>query len=253
MCANGHAATVSTEANVQVKDPAAFAADLAELKQALQARRVDPVCMAYMAVRRHAAGAGLIAVLRQVEAALGPPTLPAIVSAFSHRRCFMCQDGTSPCPTCKGTGMIDRFNCPACDGLGAEPCTFCLGTGWNDRAQVPPELKKFVHARQIAHVEKDIQSLPRLTHQLRQLGPAVPAEVRRKTAAWLFRLQGRLANLAATEPGSELAGRYGPLAAECGGLIEGLRSHTPSAGDSATIPADDGDGEIPLPAVEEQS
>ena len=205
------------------KDPEGFSQAMEQLRLAVEGRRVEPICTSYLLLRRAASGMSLLGLLKAVQPSLSDTSLSAVVSAFAHRQCFMCQDGASICRTCKGAGTVDRFSCPACDGLTVEPCTFCLGTAWSDRGEVPAELRKLVLRRQMLHVEKDTQALPRITHQLRQVGPSISPRNRQQAASWLFRVQARLANLAGEEPGAETAARYGRLAAQIESLLEMLR------------------------------
>jgi hypothetical protein len=92
--------------------PPAFKRALRELAAALYAKKVEPICTAYLALRRASRGLVVRELLARITAAGGASAVPMIVSAFAHRKCFMCEDGTTACQTCDGTGMVDRFPCP---------------------------------------------------------------------------------------------------------------------------------------------
>lgn len=214
-------------------DPASFSQAMDQLRQAVESHKVESLCTSYMLLRRAASGMSQLELLKAVQGSLGDPALSAVVSAFAHRQCFMCQDGASVCQTCKGSGTVDRFSCPACDGLTVESCTFCMGTAWNDRGEVPAELRKLVTNRQKLHLEKDIQALPRITQQLRQVGESISQHNKQQVASWLYRIQARLTNLAGEEKGTQTAARYAQLAAQVESLLEQLRhmSHKSQAED----------------------
>ena len=84
---------------------------LSELSEALATRKVEPICTSYLALRRLARGIRAGELLDRVGQAAGEDARAVIVSAFSHRRCFMCENGTDPCNACEGTGMADGAPC----------------------------------------------------------------------------------------------------------------------------------------------
>jgi hypothetical protein len=138
----------------------------------------------------------------------------------------MCEDGTMPCRTCDGSGSLDRFPCPSCQGLGVEACAFCQGTGWNDRQETPEELRRAVLLRQVRHVEKDLSRLATVCNGRTMAGARrMPVENRREIAGWLIRLQARTADVAASLDGMEpqQVARFGAAAAAIGKVLDILR------------------------------
>ncbi len=170
---------------------------LAELSKAAGARDVEGVCGAYQGVRRAARGMSVREMLDEAAGALGNSATELIVSAYSHRRCFMCSDGAVACDQCEGTGQVEEGRlCPACDGLGLMSCPFCQGTGWPDRDTVPSELREAVALHQAGSVHRDVRRLSETFAVLsrvdvRRLAP----RRRREITAWLRKLEARLSRL----------------------------------------------------------
>jgi hypothetical protein len=132
----------------------------------------------------------------QIDPLLTRRALDLIVSAFSHRRCFMCKGGMVRCDQCEGSGGGVRGRCPHCLGLGAVPCTFCQGSGWADRATTPPELRRSVLAKQLEHVRQDMHRLGKVVEDLKRHDEETgPDTVRLQLVGWLVRLSGRIAQL----------------------------------------------------------
>ena len=169
-------------------------AALEELRAALSQGQVEPVCTAYLRLHRiaHAMSMPLRDFFARLACCCGQEAVSQIVSAFSHRDCFMCDDGTAPCDACEKKGQVDRFRCPRCEGTTMEICTFCQGAGWCSLEDVPLELRQAVELQRRRHLEQGMQKLAALAAQA---GPgdsaALPPEKRRELTAWLTRLQAR--------------------------------------------------------------
>ena len=170
-----------------------FELGLSKLGEALSTRKTEPICAAYLTLRRLGHGSGVHALLDRIDQTLGREARGLILSAFSRRRCFMCDRGTSPCHTCAGAGLVDRFRCPNCEGLGVEACMFCLGSGWSPLEDMPEELRPGVRKLRTAQLRKDIERLTALPmgKALASARQAAP-EKRRELATWLLRALGRL-------------------------------------------------------------
>lgn len=175
-----------------------FRTALAELVHAVQRRKVESICGAYQQLRQAANGMRVKDLFAVVDNALKGPSEDIVVSAYSHRHCFMCTDGTNPCDQCEGTGYIEEGRCcPHCDGAGVVPCAFCNGTAWADRETIPHELAKAVLQRQRSHVRAEIQ---RVAKTFSGLSPEAISQFspqkRRAAMGRLLRLQARLESLA---------------------------------------------------------
>jgi hypothetical protein len=170
---------------------------VADLCEAITRKRIEPICAAYQHLRDAAGDGDHDKLLARIDASLGKPARPYIVSAFSHRGCFMCKNGIVPCDRCDATGeLLDGRKCPKCRGLGQAACGFCRGTGWADREVVPPELIADVFERHLAHVHEELASLtgtigPGKIDELRRL----PDDQKRTVGAWLIRIYARLRDL----------------------------------------------------------
>ncbi|MHC4982770.1 MAG: DnaJ-like cysteine-rich domain-containing protein [Planctomycetota bacterium] len=171
-----------------------FKAALADLKHAAGQKHVEPICTAYQALRVAAKGMAVGDVIAAVNNSLGADGMAMIVSAYSHRECFMCSGGQAKCEQCKATGSLEQDRpCPNCDGKGLLLCGFCRGTGWADRETIPSELKTVVLERQLSHVRRQTAQL---AHRLPEISPekleAMPPKQRNQILQWLMRLQARL-------------------------------------------------------------
>lgn len=204
---------------------AGFEQALRDLAEAISELKVEPICTSYLALRQEAREMTAGELLGRVEQAAGERAKEVIVSAFSRRRCFMCKDGTVPCQTCDGTGTVDRFPCPQCEGLSVEPCSFCLGSSWTDRDEIPVEVRRAVLKRRGAHVEKDITRLVGLARGAWASAERLAPEKRTEIGAWLMRLQSRLNDLAkaVSDNGDEKAARFGAMAAEIDKLLASIQ------------------------------
>ncbi|MDY7009384.1 MAG: hypothetical protein SVV80_01345, partial [Planctomycetota bacterium] len=144
--------------------------ELDALREAVAKREAEPICLAYLALRKAAAenGVKLAEMFERADEILSLSASDVIVSAFSHRHCFMCQDGAVSCKECKGTGFVEGGGkCPVCDGLGSMPCDFCQGTGWAARDMIPPEITQdILKRRQLANVKDDLKGLKRMIDKL---------------------------------------------------------------------------------------
>lgn len=173
---------------------AAFEAALRKLAEALATRRVEPVCTAYLELRQAGRGMPPERILQAAGEVDGRAGRDLIVSAFSRRRCLMCDDGTLACKTCNGGGVVNDYPCPSCDGQGVEVCSFCMGVGWSDEDEIPTELRDQVRRRRTRSLGHDAEKLNRLS-LTRALASARGADAsqRRELMPWLLRLQARLA------------------------------------------------------------
>ncbi|MDY6913455.1 MAG: hypothetical protein SVT52_03225 [Planctomycetota bacterium] len=183
---------------------------LAELREAAVRKKVEPICSAYRAVRKAAKGMKAKMLFAMLAEAVDPQAMNLIVSAYSHRDCFMCRQGVTSCTQCEGSGEIEADrNCPACGGLGLSACAFCLGTSWADRDTIPKELRGPVLQRQWTHVQRDLEVLNKtFAGDAAEKVRSFDSQQRRSTIAWLIRLQARLADLndvgiAAAEAGAD--------------------------------------------------
>jgi len=166
---------------------------MAEFVQAVRKGRSEAICSSYMALRSLRGQMPFRQLLAAIDEAAGESAGAKIVAAFGRRRCFMCTDGTAPCGTCGGTGMVDRFRCPNCEGLGVEPCPFCLGSSWYAYEDMPPEIRDPARQYRFRHVRKELDRLaavplPKAIASARKATP----EKRRQWAPSLMRLYGKL-------------------------------------------------------------
>lgn len=169
--------------------------ELEELGRALASRQVEAICGGYLAVRRLVSGGTARELLDRINQQLGPTSETAIVAAFGHRHCFMCEDGAVDCPSCRGTGLVDGYLCPHCDGLGLETCTFCSGTGWSDKAEIPEEIRRMAVAKRVTHVLHEMERLEKITPDQAKLASDLASGQRRHLQGWLLRIQARSTNL----------------------------------------------------------
>ena len=172
-------------------------AALKRLHEAAVAKHVDPICRAYAALRQAAGGMSPRDLLALAAERLKMPAATLVISAYSHRRCYMCDDGTVTCDFCDGTCLDDRgLACAQCDGLGLATCGFCGGTGWGDRAEIPRELATAVVKRQLMHVQNDLKDLQRSVAKLgREEVAQMPPDRRGALAGRLIRMGARLEEL----------------------------------------------------------
>jgi len=171
---------------------------LEELRASALTRHVDPICTAYSTLRDAAPDLVGRELLILAEERLKMPVARMVISAYSHKSCYMCDEGTVVCDSCEGAGEHESSRpCMLCDGLGLTVCGFCGGTGWADRSEVPPELARAVAKRQLAHVLTDLKDLQQITatldnDEIRHM----PADRRGALAGRLFRMQARLGEMA---------------------------------------------------------
>ncbi len=214
-------------------DTGGFDEAMRNLVGAIAERKVEPICTAYLALRHADREIPLLEIPERVDriAASKPGSArDMIISAFSHRLCVMCSDGTTPCRTCDGSGKASGFECPACDGLGVEICSFCAGAGWGDHAEIPDEIRLAAVHRRIKHVKKDLARLDRMSEadisaSVEKLQP----EQRRELASNLLRLQARLTNLAGikADNNDEHVARFSVAAERIRRFTEAMRAKRP--------------------------
>jgi len=212
---------------------------LERLREGIAARKTESICTAYLALRRSANGTPIKQVLERVDQAHEGNGTGFVVSAFSHRRCFMCDDGTAICPTCEGTGAVNHFGCPTCDGLGVVVCEFCQGAAWSDLHDVPAEIRRQVRHRWVAHVKKDLPRLAKMPpEKVEALAGQLPPDRRRQIAGWLLRLQARLNKLAGkgAQNGDQFAARCRSLSVHTGEILRLLRPKPPQRPKPADTP-----------------
>ncbi len=215
-------------------DTGGFDEALKNLAEAIAERKVESICTAYLALHaeREIPPGEIPGHVDRVVMSKSGSARDMIVSAFSHRLCVMCSDGTMPCRTCDGSGTTDGFECPACDGLGLEICSFCAGAGWGDHAEIPDEIRLAAVNRRIKHVKKDLARLDRMSEadisaSVEKLQP----EQRRELASNLLRLHARLTNLAGikADNNDEHVARFSVGAERIRRFVEVLRAKHPQA------------------------
>lgn len=220
---------------------AEFAAALRDLAQAVAAHEVEPICTAYLELRRAGRGLRPEQILDAASRVNGQSGSDLIVSAFAHRRCFMCEDGTVPCGTCEGTGVVSGRPCPSCDGQGVDVCSFCMGLGWTDAEDVPMEVRRQVSRRRADSLTRDADRLSELplTEALASARKA-DARQRRKLTPWLLRLQARLDKAAGESNGNGFAATCRALCDRTEKILEALRPARPepAAKEDSQSPAD---------------
>lgn len=175
-------------------DPLELEAALAQLRQAAADRQVDPICQAYEALREAGGDMPSRDLLALAGQRMNVAAAGLVISAYSHRHCYMCDNGTIVCDSCEGTGQdAEGRPCLQCDGLGLTVCGFCGGTGWADRASIPRELSKAVTKRQLGHVQTDLKELQQIVAKLgREEMAELPIDRRGALAGRLIRVQARL-------------------------------------------------------------
>jgi hypothetical protein len=224
--------TVRPQGNSAVADKrrAEFEAALRELADALAARKVDEICAAYLALRQAGQEMAPQEILRRAAAVDGKMGPELIISAFSRRRCFMCEDGTTACSTCEGAGVVDGRPCSACDGQGVEVCAFCMGLGWSDEAETPAEIRPQVRRRRVAHLKRDLEKLAKLplARAVKSASHATGRQ-RQQLAPWLIRLQARLTKAGGTKDGDAFAATCRTMSERVNRLLEALRPKPASA------------------------
>ena len=199
---------------------------LEQLREAAETRQVEPICQAYAALcgaADHMPARDLLALAGQ---RLDLPAAGLVISAYSHLRCYMCDEGTIVCDACEGTCQdADGHPCLQCDGLGLTPCGFCGGTGWADRGTIPPELAKAVAKRQLVRVQADLAEVQKLRARLgpEQVGQ-MSLDRRGALAGRLIRLQARLEELGRHVARNDKQAAYvADLADKVGAFLETLR------------------------------
>lgn len=202
---------------------------LVHLRKAAKDKKVERICAAYLALRRAAAGVNRREISALADTILGQPSMDLVVSAYSHRRCFMCSGGTVSCGQCGRNGTLaDGKTCPDCEGLGLVVCSFCGGTGWAERSTIPPEIAPAVLDRQFRHVKTvlrcTIGALAGFTiGRIRSL----PRRKRAAVVARLMQLQWRLGELMSSSAvdDDEQRARLGAAAEKIRAGLEMLKEH----------------------------
>jgi len=204
---------------------------LEALKRAILAKKIEPICMAYQAVRLAGFAMKAKEIFEAIDASAGASARGSIVSAYSHRQCFMCEGGTVPCDQCDGSGLAEPGRvCPNCRGFAITSCTFCQGTGWAEISTIPPEIARSVQERQVKYVMDEMV-------RVQQQAAVIQAEKlqlldqpsRRRLGEWLMRLQARLDNLlerpaALSAPQKQqFAAAMADIDRMVGGLVDGNR------------------------------
>ncbi len=170
---------------------------LTNLREAVAEKRVEPICAAYRVFREAVQPDDDEDPFQLIDPEIAEEIRPFIVSAFSHRRCFMCDNGVVHCQQCATAGeLMDGKTCPLCKGFGHVACGFCRGTGWAVRELLPHELAGPVLEKQLVHIHEELTSLLETigtgkSDELREL----PRDQKRTVAAWLIRVYARLRDL----------------------------------------------------------
>ncbi len=205
------------------------------LVEAIAERKVEPIRIAYLGLRSANGKVPTREILDSVGQSITAKSgsvWEMIVSAFSHGHCVMCNNGVSPCRTCQGSGMVNDYICPDCDGLGIEVCMFCVGTGWSDLHDIPAEIRPDAVLRRIKHVKKDLAILDKISEadMLASIGK-LDQHQQRELVPRLIRLQARLTRMAGVEVGNntEHVARFGAAASRIKHLIEAIRAQHPQA------------------------
>ena len=199
---------------------------LDHLRNAAATKDVEPICQAYAVLRRVAPSLVGRELLVLADERLGFAAAKLVISAYSHRRCYLCTDGTVACKWCEGAGVdAEAGACTQCDGLGLSVCGFCGGTGWADRTTVPPELARAVARKQLGHVQTDLKQLQ---HSIAKFGrdeiDRMPPDQRGALAGRLVRLRAQLIELSACDVSNNgHAGHMVELAQRVGILLQALR------------------------------
>ena len=180
---------------------------LAELREAVASGKTESICLAYLALRGAATASGIKApeMFERADRAISGSAIDVIASAFSHRHCFMCQNGVVPCDGCEGAGSTEAAGeCRPCKGTGLTPCTFCQGTGWAPRDMIPTEFTPGVLRRlRLASTDRDLKDLAEVVGKLGGVkARRLPNEERRNLTAVVMRLQARVESLAEGEVAS---------------------------------------------------
>ena len=202
---------------------------LSHLRKAAHEKKTEEICAAYAALRRAAAEVDRREALALADAVLGRSAMDIVVSAYSHRRCFMCDGGTVLCEECDHTGRLAYGKtCPECEGLGVVECSFCRGTGWAERSSIPPEIAPAVLNRQFHHVKallrRVVGALSGFT--VAQIGRLKP-DKRRAVVARLMQLEWRIEDLAESSAIGidEERIRLGVIAQKIHARLEMLKEH----------------------------
>ncbi|MCK4626161.1 MAG: hypothetical protein KAV00_12665 [Phycisphaerae bacterium] len=203
------------------------------LVEAISERKVEPIRIAYLGLRSANGKIPTREILdcvgRSITSKSGS-VWEMIVSAFSHGHCVMCNDGVSPCRTCHGSGMVNDYVCPDCDGLGIEVCMFCAGTGWSDHHDIPAEIRPDAILRRIKHVKKDLAILDKVSEaDMLASAEKLDPHQKRELASRLIRLQARLTRMAGVEVGNdtEHVAPFSAAAARIKRFLEALRLQHP--------------------------
>jgi hypothetical protein len=200
-----------------------FESALGNFVAAIARRKIEPICVSYVALRRASGKRSTRELLDRLETSVGREGLALLISAFSHRRCYMCARGVNPCRTCEGSGRsADGGACLQCDGLAVEACDFCGGSGLSDAAVIPEEFRLRACEQRLARVDRQIHQLFRmpLPAEVRnaRLDPAQRAEL----AGWLIRILGRVADLTALTSGNGHTERFESATRRARAMLEAI-------------------------------
>lgn len=174
---------------------------LHKLYEGLLSKKVEPICCAYQVVTEICRALSVTDSVGLVDRELGAPAKKMVVSAYSHRHCFMCKGGTNECDQCEGAGEeVPGRPCMRCDGLGLVTCDFCHGTDWADRQTIPADIKTMVLERHLVHVKTDLQ-LIQTTFSQESIDSlkAKPKNEKIKFVTSLVRIQAQMNDLLRTE------------------------------------------------------
>jgi hypothetical protein len=133
---------------------------------AAKTRRIENITEAYQALKSSANGMGLQHLLPIADKVLGKSALSLIVAAFSHEKCFMCQNGMVACEACEDEDAHTQAKCEHCNSTGQASCEFCAGTGWVGNDVIPHELQHAVWKSRLKHTHKLLEKYARLYNRV---------------------------------------------------------------------------------------
>ncbi|MBI5724139.1 MAG: hypothetical protein HZA50_09295 [Planctomycetes bacterium] len=178
---------------------------LHKLYEGLLSKKVEPICCAYQVVSEVCRALSASDIVGLVDRELGTTAKKMVVSAYSHRHCFMCKGGTNECDQCEGAGQeAPGRPCFRCEGLGLIICDFCHATDWADRQTIPVDLKSSVLDRHLVHVKTDLQ-LIQTTFAQESLDSlkGKPKSEKIKFITSLVRIQAQMNDLLKTDLGGD--------------------------------------------------
>ena len=142
--------------------PAPVAKAIETFAAAAHTRRIENICKAYETLKSSVNGLSIQHVLPLADKIIGQSTLVLVVSAYSHEKCFMCENGSVPCETCSEDDTDSQARCSHCNSTGYAPCEFCAGTGWVGNDVIPRELHRAVWRSRLKHTHQILEKYAKL-------------------------------------------------------------------------------------------